>query len=141
MGNPVGSLEVPIVLHARKRIFLSLSSRQRDILIGSVLGDAYIAPWGKIRIEHSVKQSEYVYWKYAELKSLCYAGVPREITHVYCVCIVEKVIGQYFFSFGNSFDRGVCCCLPCRWQYGIWMMVAGQERKSLFPRRVLKAKA
>ncbi|TSC83642.1 MAG: hypothetical protein G01um101417_453 [Parcubacteria group bacterium Gr01-1014_17] len=83
MGNPVGSLEVPIVLRARKRIFLSMSPRQRDILIGGVLGDAYIAPWGKIRIEHSVKQSEYVYWKHTELKSLCYAGVPREVTHRY----------------------------------------------------------
>ena len=59
MGNPVGSLEVPIVLRARKRLLLELTERQREILIGCVLGDAYISQLGKIRIEHSVKQREY----------------------------------------------------------------------------------
>ena len=82
MGNPVGSLEVPIVLHTRKRLLLTLSERQREILIGCVLGDAYISPLGKIRIEHSVKQRAYIEWKYQELRSLCYPAQPREIVHV-----------------------------------------------------------
>ena len=82
MGNTVGSLEVPIVLHARKRLLLELTERQREILIGCVLGDAYISPLGKIRIEHSIKQREYIEWKYRELSSLCYPAEPREIVHV-----------------------------------------------------------
>jgi len=81
MGNPVGSLEVPNVLHARKNLRLELTYRQRDILTGCVLGDAYISPLGKIRIEQSTKQQEYVTWKYQELKSLCYGALPREISH------------------------------------------------------------
>lgn len=83
MGNTVGSLEVPLILRARKRLTLTLSSRQRDILVGCILGDGYISSLGKIRIEHSTKQQEYVAWKHEELKSLCYRGGMREIVHVY----------------------------------------------------------
>src|SRR3989344_799398 len=81
MGNPVGSLEVPNVLQARKRLLLELSQRQKEILIGCVLGDAYISPLGKGRIEQSTKQRAYVDWKYQELRSLCYGAQPREIIH------------------------------------------------------------
>lgn len=81
MGNPVGSLEVPIVLHARKQLVLELSKRQQEILIGCILGDAHIRPLGKIWIEQSVKQREYIKWKYNELSSLCYTAQPREIWH------------------------------------------------------------
>ena len=82
MGNPVGSLEVPNVLQARKNLLLELSQRQKEILIGCILGDAYISPLGKIRIEQSTKQREYVDWKYQELHSLCYPAQPREIIHI-----------------------------------------------------------
>ena len=81
MSNTVGSLEIPSVLHARKRMFLSVSERQKEILIGCILGDAYIAPRGKIRIEQSEKQREYVEWKYSELISLCYPKGPRDLIH------------------------------------------------------------
>lgn len=86
-----------------------MSPRQRDILVGSVLGDAYIAPWGKIRIEHSVKQRAYVYWKHRELKSLCYAGVPREITHVYRGRSYQAIflqLRQFFRSWRAIFYEG-----------------------------------
>lgn len=82
MGNTVGSLEVPIILRARKRLVLELSQRQQEILIGCILGDAHISPLGKIRIEQSVKQRDYIEWKYQELSSISYAAQPREITHV-----------------------------------------------------------
>src|SRR3989344_3660518 len=82
MGNTVGSLEVPIILRARKRLVLELSQRQQEILIGCILGYAYISPLGKIRIEQSVKHKEYIEWKYKELSSISYAAQPREIIHV-----------------------------------------------------------
>src|SRR3990167_8829788 len=56
MSNTVGSLEIPNVLYARKRMFLAISDRQREILIGCILGDAYVTPKGKIVIEQSEKQ-------------------------------------------------------------------------------------
>ena len=42
IGNPVGSLEVPKLLRARKNLELTMSERQKDILVGCVLGDAYV---------------------------------------------------------------------------------------------------
>lgn len=78
MDNTVGSLEVPMLLHARRNLILSMTQRQKDILIGCVLGDAYVAPRGKIRIEQSTKQREYLLWKHKELCSLAYPSLPAE---------------------------------------------------------------
>ena len=79
MGNAVGSLELPKILHARKNLTLALTERQREILIGCVLGDAHIQLQGKICIEQSTHQKEYVLWKFHELKNLSYPALPREI--------------------------------------------------------------
>lgn len=110
MSNPVGSLEIPSVLHARKRIFLSVSERQKEILIGCILGDAYIAPKGKIRIEHSEKQQDYVKWKHKELSSLCYKGGPRGLVHIlHGVKKYHSVFfdtRQYFRSWRSIFYNG-----------------------------------
>ena len=110
MGNPVGSLEVPNVLHARKRLLLELSQRQKEILIGCVLGDAHISPLGKIRIEQSIHQREYVDWKYQELHSLCYGAQPREILHILPTgkqhTSVFFLLRQYFRSWRSIFYEG-----------------------------------
>lgn len=63
---------LPSVLFARKNLKLKLTKRQMNILIGSVLGDGYISPRGQIQLEHSNKSKQYLFWKYAELKSLAY---------------------------------------------------------------------
>lgn len=110
MGNPVGSLEVPNVLHARKRLLLELSQRQKEILIGCILGDAYISPLGKIRIEQSTKQRDYVDWKYQELHSLCYPAQPREIVHILPTgkqhTSVFFLLRQYFRAWRSIFYEG-----------------------------------
>jgi len=115
MDNPVGSLEVPSELTARKTLCLSVSPQQREILIGCVLGDAYIAPLGKIRIEQSIKQKDYLAWKFDELKSLCYAGGPREITHVYR----GKRYQSVFFLLRQYFR--------------VWRKIFYQEKQKVFP--------
>lgn len=47
-----------------------------------ILGDAYLQKTGKsnarLRLEHSSKQAEYIYWKYEQLKNL-FQYVPREL--------------------------------------------------------------
>jgi len=110
MGNPVGSLEVPNVLQARKRLLLELSQRQKEILIGCILGDAYISPLGKIRIEQSTKQRDYVDWKYRELHSLCYPAEPREIVHTLPTgkqhTSVFFLLRQYFRPWRSIFYVG-----------------------------------
>lgn len=52
---------------------LSLSKRQKEILIGSLLGDAhleklYTPELGRLKIEHSYKQKDYVDWFYKEFR-------------------------------------------------------------------------
>ena len=50
---------------------LTMSERQRQILIGTLLGDAHLERQrgslvARLKIEHSLSQSTYVYWKFSE---------------------------------------------------------------------------
>lgn len=53
---------------------MGLLKSQREALIGMVLGDAYLQPTGKrnarLRLEHSVKQKDYIFYKYELLKNM-----------------------------------------------------------------------
>ncbi|OHA22541.1 MAG: hypothetical protein A2W52_03775 [Candidatus Taylorbacteria bacterium RIFCSPHIGHO2_02_49_25] len=56
-----------------------ISSREKEILIGTILGDAHIAMLktaARLEVTHSEKQKEYVLWKHAELKHFM-RGTPR----------------------------------------------------------------
>ena len=60
MGNTVGSQR-------------NLTNRQKEILIGMLLGDGCLEKNGKnvrLRIEHGLKQKSYLFWKYNELRNL-----------------------------------------------------------------------
>jgi len=60
MGNTVGS-----------QIANHLSSREKDILLGMILGDAHIRHLKKearIEVGHSTDQKDYLFWKYKNLK-------------------------------------------------------------------------
>ncbi len=107
----MGSLEIPSVLRTRKRMFLYMSARQKEILVGCILGDAYIAPRGKIRIEQSDKQRDYVEWKYNEFNSLSYPSKPRGLIHKVKKMNKEYLaiffdLRQYFRSWRNIFYSG-----------------------------------
>jgi hypothetical protein len=78
-GNTVGSRAIKLQYSARKHLVLQLSQRQMSIVLGSILGDAYIYPQGKICLEHSVTQKDYLLWKYTELKSIAYPKVSKVI--------------------------------------------------------------
>jgi len=51
---------------------MGLNRRQKEAIIGFILGDAYLQKTGeknaRLRLEHSVKQKEYIFWKYELLK-------------------------------------------------------------------------
>jgi recombination protein RecA len=56
---------------ARLKQELFLTSRQREILVGLLLGDGHLEKqnalgWARLKVEHSVRQIEYVTWKYSE---------------------------------------------------------------------------
>ncbi len=53
---------------------LSLSKRQKEILIGLILGDGhleklYTPTLGRLKVEHSYKQKDYVNWLYEEFRN------------------------------------------------------------------------
>ena len=50
-----------------------MTSNQKAIVIGSILGDGFLQKTGKnnarLRLEHSLKQKEYLLWKYQILNN------------------------------------------------------------------------
>ena len=96
-----------------------MTEYQRDILIGCVLGDAYISPKGKIRIEQSTRQKEYLQWKYALLQTLAYPSLPREINrkHTKTKQTYSSIyfdIRQYFRPWRSLFYQEKQKCFPCK---------------------------
>lgn len=58
---------------------MELSNRQKDILLGTLLGDGCLEKNGRyvrLRIDHSGKQGEYVKWKYLAFRNIA-ANKPR----------------------------------------------------------------
>ena len=121
MSNTVGSLEIPNVLYARKRMFLAISDRQREILIGCILGDAYVTPKGKNVIEQSEKQKEYVKWKHRELSSLCYPKGPRVLVHK--LKTTNKEYRSIFFHLRQYFRP--------------WREIFYNGKQKIFPKEII----
>ena len=60
-------------IKAREARTLSLTSRQFEIVVGSLLGDGYLVSTTRgfaFRVNHSINQKDYVDWKYQELEIL-----------------------------------------------------------------------
>ena len=64
-------------LHRRRNQILVVTNHQEEIIIGSLLGDAYITSRGQIQFEQSVHQKEYLFWKHQELSSISYKNISR----------------------------------------------------------------
>lgn len=75
---------------------LSLSNRQKEILIGTILGDAHLEKLhtpelSRLKIEHSLKQKEYVDWFYEEFKNWIRTKPKQKI---------KKVFGKIHKNYG-----------------------------------------
>ena len=68
-----------MIFTARKNLKLDVSDKQIEILVGCLLGDAYLTRLGKIQIEQSNKQENYIRWKHQELFSISYAGLKEVV--------------------------------------------------------------
>ena len=81
------------ILTARKNLRLKVTDKQADILVGCVLGDAYITKLGKIQIEQSAAQTEYINWKYNQLKSISYGPPVKPVSRY------DKRYDKTFYSY------------------------------------------
>jgi hypothetical protein len=63
----------------------NLTKRQKEILIGLILGDGCLEKNGKnvrLRVEHGLAQRGYINWKYKKLKNLI-TGKPRIVSSIH----------------------------------------------------------
>ena len=62
---------------------MKLTKRQKQIIFGLLLGDAYLQKTGKknarLRLEHSEKQIAYINWKYEKLSNI-FQHKPKKIS-------------------------------------------------------------
>jgi hypothetical protein len=56
---------------------MNLSREAQSIIVGSLLGDAYLTPNGSLQIEHCLDHAAYVAWKYERLEGI--VGKPPRI--------------------------------------------------------------
>lgn len=57
-----------------------------SIIIGCILGDGYLNKYGTLTLEHSIEQSDYIFWKYAifkEFNFLTETSEPKLVTRIH----------------------------------------------------------
>lgn len=99
-------------LRARVARKVKLTRRQKEVVIGSMLGDAYLVATTRgfaFRINHGMAQEEYVDWKFQELQNLTNSA-PR-------ICngktyYFRSVTHPYFSLLRKRFYRGRIKILP-----------------------------
>ena len=105
---------------------LSLSKRQKEILIGMILGDGhleklYTPEIGRLKVEHSYKQREYVDWLYEEFKDWVRTKPKRKLKKVW-----NKIHCNYGFStYGHRL-------------LGYFQKEFYRERKKVIPSSLIK---
>ena len=81
---------------------MKLTKRQYEIIVGTVLGDGFLQKTGKLnsrlRLEHSAKQKEYIFWKVKNLGRV-FEGAPIFLARTHPI---TKKIYNYFRIQSNS---------------------------------------
>lgn len=92
---------------------MKLSKRQKMIIYGLILGDGFLQKTGKknarLRIEHSLKQKEYLDWLYQSLMNL-FADKPKMINRqhpqtkqIYHYCRLQSHSAPFFGKLRRQF--------------------------------------
>lgn len=112
-----------------------LTSRQRGIIIGSLLGDGYLVATTRgfaFRVNHSIRQKDYVDWKYSELESLTNSP-PKQYEESY---YFRTVSHDFFCELRQMFYHGAQKILPPHvydWMnpmvFSVWLMDDGAKDK------------
>ena len=122
---------------------MGLTKREREIIHGIILGDGYIQVTGKrnarLRIEHSLKQKEYIDWKYEELKNWM-QNKPQKIkrynpvwkkSYVYYRCQshsspeLGRMQRRYYNDSGKIVPEDIAKTLKSRLTLAVWFMDDG----------------
>lgn len=105
--------------------FVKLNKEQKVILVGLILGDAYLQKTGernaRLRLEHGAKQKDYLLWKMGKFPKL-FQGKPKylERTHP----ISQKIYGYW---------RHQSSATP---ELGVWRKIFYVNGKKIIPRNL-----
>ena len=112
-----------------------LTSRQQEIVIGSLLGDGYLVATTRgfaFRVNHGIKQKDYVDWKYSELEAFTNSQ-PRGHENSY---YFRTVSHDFFGKLRQIFYHGAQKVLPAhidQWitplAFSVWVMDDGARDK------------
>lgn len=84
-----------------------LTSLERALIIGTLLGDAHIQKRGnsfRLKIEHGIGQEAYVLWKYEKLKRLCSrTQPPKRVLSKHDTVVFYTSSGLYLEEIYNLF--------------------------------------
>ena len=97
-----------------------LTELQRDLLCGSILGDAHVernGPNCRVRFDHSIRQREYVRWKWGVLaphsrRFVEYTTVDRRNGMAYRKCRFNTATASCFNVYRQSFYGSGGKCVP-----------------------------
>ncbi|MFH1959250.1 MAG: LAGLIDADG endonuclease [Patescibacteria group bacterium] len=124
---------------------MSLSNLQQQVLIGTLLGDGHLERSGKfvrLKIDHSEKQSEYVWWKYQIFKNFV-PSPPRYIQvfdqrydKVYQHCrfatkslqILENFYNLFYLRQKKVLPKKITQLLSTPQSLAVWYMDDGARR-------------
>lgn len=126
-------------LHKRNyKKLKSLNFVQREIIIGSILGDGHIAKNNSFIVSHCESQKDYLYWKYEILKSVCltppsyYPPTIKKVNGKDCCCQAS-----YRFNTRLLDEIGEINAIPVieiidslsELQFVIWMLDDGSRQE------------
>lgn len=120
-----------------------MNKRQKTILVGMILGDAYLQKTGKtnarIRLEHGIKQSDYLVWKAQQFPEF-FQGQPKTLirynpvfhkqyTYIRWQSNASPEIGKYqkiFYQQGKKIiPQDLSILLINRLSLAVWYMDDG----------------
>ena len=106
-------------------IIMKLSAIQRDILVGTILGDAFLQKTGKknarLRLEHGIDQKDYLLWKVKNLQQL-FQGKPKYLKRAH------PISGETY-----EYLRHQSQSMP---ELGKWRNVFYPEGKKIIPENI-----
>ena len=108
-GNTEGRKFVVETHFARTAREPTLSSLQRELIVGSLLGDAYLMPTTSgfcFRVNHGIQQRDYVDWKFKMLAELVRTP-PRESGNCYYFRTVTHPEFSHYREHFYSGDRKI----------------------------------
>lgn len=120
----------------------SLTEDQQSIVIGSLLGDGYMSckTHAYLKIGHSIKQKEYVDWKYSFLSSLVitkpkiYKGNGNRVGYRFCTRSSPLLTPYYERFYGEKKSKSIPSKLVLSpLSLAVWYMDDGaKNRKSAY---------